>query len=402
MEETLIIYLGAEDRVRWYRAGAGSAETGSLEDALAAAGEADITLVVPGESVLLTDVELPPIRQQAKRMQAARYALEDQVAAPLDTLHFTLGSRNEDGRYPAAVVERDRIEEWLARLGEARPQVTAMVPDSLCLEEPQPDSCSLHLDADRALVRHGRRLGFACEQALLPAMLRAGGHENHRLRVADDGGENAAQSLEQLTEAGLTVERRQDGRSQARLDRDLLARALPPALNLLQGEFAPVSRLDEWWRPLQATAALFAAWLLLALVAQGVEYYQLQQRYDSLHAQAEKQFRDAFPNVHKINDIQVQAEQEIRRLRGSGGSSGLFPLLQATAAAAGTDEALQMQSFQFRNGELFLSLRGKDIQALERLRSGFAGQHDVQLEVENADAAADGVQIRARVTGEQS
>ena len=47
-------------------------------------------------------------------------------------------------------------------------------------------------------------------------------------------------------------------------------------------------------------------------------------------------------------------------------------------------------------------LFGDNVQALESLRAGFARQPATRLSVESADAAADGVQIRARVSGAEA
>ncbi len=173
-----------------------------------------------------------------------------------------------------------------------------------------------------------------------------------------------------------------------------------PPLNLLQDRYAPASSLKEWWRPLRATAALLVAWLGLALIAQGVHYWQLQQRLDELQARTETRFRQAFPEVATINDVRVQAEQEIRRLRAQRGAHGLFPLLTATARAAGGLQGLQMDSLQYRDRELFLNLQGENVQSVERLRSGFAEIDGAALEIQNADAGAEGVSIRARVSPE--
>ena len=147
---------------------------------------------------------------------------------------------------------------------------------------------------------------------------------------------------------------------------------------------------------------LAAAWLLVAVAARGIESFQLHQRIDDLEATSETAFREAFPNVRTINDLRVQAEQNIRELRGSGGSGGVFALLQAIAEVTGDAGDIRIQSLQYRDGAVYLNLRGENVQALESLRAGFARQPATRLSVESADAAADGVQIRARVSGAEA
>ncbi len=174
--------------------------------------------------------------------------------------------------------------------------------------------------------------------------------------------------------------------------------ALRAGVNLRQGTFARGSQFQSQWRPLMLTGALAAAWLLVAIVARGIETWQLDQRADALHQQTLAAFHDAFPNVQNINDLRVQAEQGIRQLRGNGGAGGLFPLVQAVAAVTGQTDDLQVQSMQYRNGKLSLSLNGKNVQSVETLRAGFAQRDRIQLSVEGADASSSGVQIRATVS----
>lgn len=356
--------------------------------------------IVPGEDVLIVDASVPPVRQATRRYQAARYALEDQLATPVDELHLALGPRGAEGRQPAAVVERDRMEAWLETFGDERANVTAgLIPDYLCLPEPQADTGSLWLMGRRGLFRADACHGFAGELDLLAAMLQAPSLPS-RLQVRVQADTDADALLDGLREQGceVTVVDRPEPDDMLA---DLLAGAPgQPAMNLLQDRYAPVSPMDQWWRPFRATAALAAVWLALAVTAQGVHYFELKAQHERLQQRAESRFREAFPNVQSINNIRVQAEEEIRSLRSQRGTDGLFPLLTATARAAGGVPGLNVNSLQYRNGELFLSMRGENVQTVEKLRAGFRESGSANLEVQSADASSEGVEIRARISRE--
>lgn len=357
-----------------------------------------LTVIVPGERVLITDATLPPVRQAARRHQAARYALEDQLAAPVETLHLALGTRNSDGSYPAAVVDRDCMEDWLDTLGDARGQATAgLLPDYLCLPVPADGNAELWIMGNRALLRQGASHGISCEQDLLTALLPTSsdlGVINVRVQ-ADTDGDALLQRLEQRGHQVAV----QDHPQPDALLTDLLGGSRGHrSLNLLQGAYAPVTAFARWWRPLRTTAALAVVWLALATTAQGIYYFQLQQRFAQLQAQTIEHFRQAFPEVQTINNIWAQSEEEVRQLRAALGSDGLFPLLSATARAIGGVPGLRMQSLQYRNGELFLTLRADSIQDLEKLRGGFARSDYASLDIRSAEASDAGVHIRARVS----
>lgn len=397
MEEYFPIYLIGGERVLWPDARWRPA-SGATAPALAAAGERDIVLVVPGEEVLLTQAALPPIRQTAKRRQAARYALEDRLATPVDELHFALGKRRGDGVTPVAAVARERMAAWLETVRAHGVEPAAAVPDYLCLPDAEGGSLRVWLADGRALARGGDRTGFACEYGLLPDLLAAGSGERPRLSITAADGEDERDLLARLHEAGHEIETEFVDDSGVVYSRLLRGAARAPALNLNQGEFAPASRaVSNWWRPFRVTAALFAGWLILALSIQALTYWQLRQEAEALRARSEANFREAFPRVQRIRDLRVQAEEELRALRGDGAANTLFALLQATALAGAGDENLRIESLQYRDGALYLSLLGDDIQALETLRAGFERQSGARLTVESADAGSGGVQIRARV-----
>src|SRR3546814_16716794 len=72
-----------------------------------------------------------PARQPAKVLQAAPFVLEEQLAEDVDTLHFALGARQADHRWPLAIVSQTRMQAWLALLQDFAIHADAMVPDVL-------------------------------------------------------------------------------------------------------------------------------------------------------------------------------------------------------------------------------------------------------------------------------
>ncbi len=397
MADRFLLYLDGH-RARWLDTG-GALAHGTLEEAAEAAGERDVIVLLPSETVLLTEVVLPPIRQPARRLQAARYALEDQLAARVDTLHFALAAKPPTATAtPVAVIDLERMSGVVQALADAGLDALQIAPDVLALPPPEPNQWQVRAIDDRVLARTGTYNGFACETSLWGPLAQAVRPEPTQVVIQADTPEAEAA----LADIDITGEPEIEQRGTQSTDALVAAMlAAPPerlALNLRQGEFSRSSAMQAWWQPFKATAALAVVWLVLALTARGVEAYQLNSRIDALHAQGVAAFRSAFPDVQTINDLRVQAEQQIRQLRGNGGSAGIFGLLQASAQVTGAATGITVQTLQYRDGQLYLSLRGDDVQALEALRAGFARQPRASLQIESADAAADGVQIRAVVS----
>lgn len=398
MAERLILHFDGE-HAAWLD-DAGALARGELADAAAAAGMRETVVLLPAEQILITHVRLPPIRQARRRLQAARYALEDQIVARVDDLHFALAPRpDSNGETAVAVINQDTLASCLDDFAAAGLEVAQIGADAMALPAPQPEQWQLALVGERVLARTGAQHAFAGEVSLWPALAHGCTPVPAAIALHSDHATAADAAMQLDLDSASEVD-------QTRLDGPdavlawLLGNADSRALiNLRQGVFARASGMQTWWQPFKLTAGLAAAWLVLAIAARGIESWQLGQRIDNLQATSEAAFRDAFPRVQTINDLRVQAEQEIQALRGGGGSGGVFPLLQATAEVTGQAGDIRIESLQYRDGRLYLNLRGKNVQALEALRAGFARQANTTLTVESADAAADGVQIRARVSG---
>ncbi len=363
-------------------------QTGTLDEALTLATHRRAVLIVPGVDVLLSEVNLP-VRQQAKLLQAVPYALEDQLAQDPEDLHFAIGARGSDGRVPVAIVARSKMDAWLAAFKQAKIELAAVVPETLCIPYQAAatgPAWSVLLDGAQALVRSGLSGGFTCDHAALPDFL-ALSPEPERVQIelyrVGDAAIPAgfAPALKHELDNALAALRR--GAESA------------GAINLLQGRYALRTGYDRWWRPLRVTAALLAAYLVLGLLATGAENIKLRYERSQLDTATQESFGRLFPEIKRIVDPRAQAEQAVAQLRKGGAVGGLFELMQALTQALNAAGGFHLQELQLRDGGLTLSLVGRDIQSLETLRGHFERQPRWKFEVQSANAGPEGVQVRA-------
>src|SRR5690349_2170785 len=111
MRDTLYLQLrdAAPDARLCYALAAGDpgvgiqAQQGTLDAILALAAGRRVVLFVPGADVRLATVQVPA-RAVPRILQAAPYALEDQFAEDVDTLHFAIGTPGsaDGGAHPVA------------------------------------------------------------------------------------------------------------------------------------------------------------------------------------------------------------------------------------------------------------------------------------------------------------
>ena len=83
----------------------GNVQTGTLDIASGLAGGRKLIAIVPGTDVLLAEPVLP-LKSGVKLQQIVPFALEEQMAADVEDLHFAIGRRNERPGTPVAVVSR--------------------------------------------------------------------------------------------------------------------------------------------------------------------------------------------------------------------------------------------------------------------------------------------------------
>src|SRR5207248_2821984 len=118
------------------------------------------------EPVLLLDA--PQVSaQRAQLAKAVPFALEDQLASPVEDLHFALPERLTPGHVVVAVVARRVLRDWLAKLATHGIRADALVPETLALPL-QDGAATLLIENDRALVRRGASQASACTLDELP------------------------------------------------------------------------------------------------------------------------------------------------------------------------------------------------------------------------------------------
>jgi general secretion pathway protein L len=233
----------------------GVIHTGSLAEAAAQAEGLRVLVLMPATDCLLTSVNVPG-RNRKKLLQAAPYALEEQLSDDVENLHFAIGAGLDDGSWQVAVINKQRMGTLMAALTEAG------------------------LDHDMAIVRSGMYSGYAVDSDNLGIVLAAGKQD-------DEDGAVLQLYVEQDVSpdpADYPVETRIE--HYARDPLSIFAQGLDlKAINLLQGEFGQSGEWNRVWRPWRATAALLLASVLISNAAMAVDYYRLGEESDQLKMQ---------------------------------------------------------------------------------------------------------------------
>lgn len=406
MSETLVIRLRAAEEApaSWLivdatGARSGPVQSGPVADALNSAQGRRVVLLLPGSEVTLAEPELP-LRGGARLAQAVPFALEEQLASDVETLHFAVGARDAGTvGTPVAVVSRTLMDRWLGQCAAAGIQPNAAYADSAAVPSVVA-GCTLLLDDNLLFVRRANSLPYVLDAEALP----------DALELALGAADGSAEAAEHVTFYAATTdyERHRDtieglrahtATMQVKLLPDgtlplLAAQAVSGAgVNLLQGPYAPRSSLANQLREWRLPAALAAALVLLFIGGQALSWWQLSRAEKALDAQIAAVFAQAMPGQQMV-DARAQMEG-VLRARGAS-SAGLLPAMSVLAQAMAQAPTARIEAMSFRGDALELRLTAPTIESLDGIKQAMT-RDGLSAEIQSATPRGPVVEGRLQV-----
>ena len=398
MNQFLVIRLA--NPVSWMIVGGdggrlGPVATGDFADAAPVARERQVVVIAPGSSVTLARPELP-LKAGARLAQVVPYAMEESLAGEVEQFHFAIGATDETGSTQVAAVRRDELRGWLEALAGAGIEATSVVPDTLCLPE-NPGKTVAVIDSGQLLVRAPGNLPVALDaEPLTEAFTLAGleGDDRHvQLYVSQQDWQYSREMIEALREVtgSLDLQVMPDGALPL-----LAAGAVRPGtLSLLQGDFAHRTGWRAEWQRWRVAAFLALAALALHVGVRGYDLLSLHAEQRRLDTAIEQAARIAMPDVERIEDARAQVEQ---RLRGAGANDplGLLAQLAAVGGALAGAPGPKLESFDWRDSALDLSLLAPDTDSIARFAQGIS-ERGLAADVTSTTNDERGIQAKVRV-----
>jgi general secretion pathway protein L len=375
MAEWLVLQLSrsVEDSCGWvFTDERGRALSAPRIGSLATAGHEGagrrIAVLVPSSDVLTTEVDLP-VKGGVRALQVAPYALEEQLAADIETLHFAVGERDQvSNKTAVAVVTRDLMTQWTAGLAAAdlHPEIicaeAALLPDN-------PGHTVVVLDRETLNTRRAGGTPMALPASDVTAALEASlgpelATENVMFYSTPQDWHRHAAQLEafrarcasfktQLLNAGVLP---------------LLAPQLMSGqfVNLLGGDYASKRSFGSDWRRWRLAASLAAA--LLVVHVTGLSYELVQQRHSEqqLDEAIGTVARSAIPGDPGTGAVRSRVQARLAAQSG-GGPAGLLSALTAVAQAMGSVNGATVESFSYRKDGMELRLKAHDATTLDRI-----------------------------------
>jgi general secretion pathway protein L len=380
-------------------------EGGTVAQAASRAAGRRVAVLLPAGDVLLTDAALPA-KTGAKLAQVVPFALEEQVADDIDSLHFAVGRRNATSeRTAVAVVGKAALQAVMATLTEAGLAPAALYSEA-GLVAANPGQAIAWLEDETLVVSIADRppivapaSSFADAFGFLAATQAYGeGIEPSTVSLLLHA--TAADWQRHAGELGFLQEHFAAAKVQILPQGALpwLASQLEAAapVNLLQGAFAARSTSGSDAKRWRLPAAIAASMLLFFIGSKVFEVRRLNEAERKLDVEIEQTFRAAMPGALDSKDARQRMERRFQSLQEGGGHAGLLPALGAFATARTAAPDATLQGLTLREGALDLRVRASDAQSLDRINQGLRAS-GLTTEITSGTAADAGYEGRIQI-----
>ncbi len=409
MAEFMVIRLGEapDDPVSWVPVDdrgtrRGTAETGTLAEAAGRIGERAVIVLVPGTDVLSLVADIPA--RGSRLLAALPYALEDQLAADVEHLHFAAGGRLPDGRIRAAVVAQERMQDWLGRLGDAGISASRLVPDNHGLAR-TPNTLSLLVDGNLVMFNDGEAVEFvlpdvAPAEALAAAGIVGGDDAAGSNLVAYCNAAEAERyekdwALLRHELAGVDVNVLTDGV----LPRLAVTVARGAGIDLLQGRYGRRTEVAALLRPWRVAAMLLAGVVLLGFVGKGADYLRLSNEQATLASQFTEEYRRIRPGDGREIADPVGTVASLMRTQGTValGPQLFLPSIEELARAVAGKASVRIEAISYRAGVVDVRLSAPDIPTVDGIVQGVNQSGRFTASMQTADRVDDRVNSRIQI-----
>ena len=415
MAEFVVIRLGRDNdpMVEWIVADdSGTRRSqpflGELTDAAPLVQGRPVIALIPATEALTTTVNLPA-RSGSKLNAALPYALEEQVASDVDTMHFAAGDKRESGIRPVAAVARAQLDTWLARLEEVGIVPWKIIPENYGLAR-IPGTMSVLVDDDCIFFNDGEDTEFVMQGANPSDALVAAGKLDDR--TDDDAPPEQSGHLivycnaadeERLSHVWIAL--RHELHS---VDINLLPDGALPRLavtvasgqgvNLLQGRYGPKADYGSWLRPWSKAAILLLTLVIIGFAGKGADYYRLTQEEAALRAQFTQEYQQFNPNASTDIVDPMAIVNSMKRSLGTGTAPQVFlPSIRELATAMRQNSEAKVEAVSYRAGVVDIRVISPDVETVGNIQKALSASGRFVASIQSTDKVADRINSRIQI-----
>ena len=408
MEETVIIYIQSDllqnldtkdsHFVKWIKLdGEGVPITrgaeARLEQVSSITQNTNVIVLLPLEQMLLTNVNTRA-RKQKHLQKAVPFALEDELADDVDSLHFALGQRYGENYFPVAVIDKHTLDTVLDELSAA-----GIYPDLLTADVfglPFRDGTwTILIENDRALVRTAKHQGFTIDlhnlQQMLTSSLRQAEETPTELNVYCCDDQQTGIKKLNLPISTNELDGCPPGLFADGLDEN-------ECINLLQTSYKNKDKKHRQVGPWKVAAMLFAAWITLSFISVFLDYARISKQEKHLNAQIVQIMKQTFPDMQNVSADSARTKMEARLknfmdLTSASSKASFMELLAISGESMKQAGKVDIDAMNYREGKLNMHVKSPDVQVLDSVKQSLKSKH-YSTDIQSANTQGDTVEAK--------
>src|SRR3990167_10116042 len=340
----------------------------------------EVLVLVPAEDIVLTQVQLPKMNR-SRLLKALPFALEDQLIAEIDTLHFATGAYQAGGHLPVAIVSHQKMQSWLAQLQILKVKPDQFIPVTFAL--PHVDSAWSGAISEMAMVRTGLFEGFACDKSNLSEYLKLAFSTAHPSPISLHLDYYSNDSF--ISSEAMPVLFQESKKPPEAMMLHFSKALRSPWLNLLQGQYAvkkPKLSIHKAWKML---TYLSATWLGLLFLYPVISYFILHHRVRYLESEIQQIYKRHFKEANVIAH-KIRMQEEWQKLNGEMNKNRLLLFMGLIGKDLLTSPNVKLKRFDFQNDQFTLELTATTSDDLASF-SDFLTQQGLRVKQQSADLA---------------
>lgn len=369
--------------------------------------------LIPGDEALFCIADIPA-KQSRFIQQALPFAVEEQIAQEIESVHLSIGAHSESG-YRVAAIDHRQMAHWRNVFGDwDHARLEAIYPDASLL--PVTDGgWSICLDGDSVMLASDQGEWLAVQSrnlAMFAKTLAAPPSEDvvAELPVSLFGTETEFDHLqadiaELKSSPRLTVKEQFLELSPLELLAHSHHHRFCQPINLCQGQYSIKSEnsgLLGAWKPLIAVASV---WFVIQVAVElGFGYYHNQQA-EQLQSQAMVIYRNAFPKDTRTHagNVRRVVQGQLNQMQAGGTDAGFITLMKYTGneyskLARANSIVFNSVNYSRNRGQLVVDVRADSYGKLSALRNGLSAK-GLEAQIGSVINESDGARGRLTVSG---
>ena len=336
--------------------------------------------LVPSEDVLLTTTQLPKM-SRARLAQAVPFALEDELIADVDTLHFAVSEYQSEGSLRIAVVAHDKMKQWLTLLQSWQIKPDYVVPSIFALPFIE-NSWTVALTREIAIVRTGAFEGVACYRDNLSEVLLAVLTVSSSLLVRINNYTNLSLATELQQVLLISIE--EECLKEDEIIRSVAEDVDASRINLLQGIYAvkktKLPQMNKIWK---LASGLAIAWVALLFLYPTISYFVLKHRMSGIDTQIAEIYKRNFPQANNVVAPKLRIQEKLQNLNEQMGENRVLLLLGYLGKGMSEIPNIKLSRFDFQNNQVTLELTASTSEDLSAF-TNFLTQQGLNVNQQNA------------------